>query len=60
MRFPRGQIEHHLREVGVGPREPGSGVVGRIMDALTFMDQAETGGVLVWYVSWSSPGGERI
>ena len=60
MRLPRSQIEYHLREVGVGPREPRSGVVGRIVDVLPFMDQAESGGVLMWYVSWSSPGGVRI
>ena len=47
MRLPRSQIEHHLREVGVGPREPRSGVVRRIVDVLPFMDQAESGGVLI-------------
>ena len=34
MRFARGQIKNHLREVGVGPRKPRSGVVGRIVDVL--------------------------
>ena len=52
MRFSRGQIQDHLREVGVGPREPGSGIVGRIVDVLPFVDQAKSGGVLGWYVSW--------
>lgn len=52
MRFSRGQIEDHLCEVGVGPREPRSGVVGRIVDVLSLVDQAKSGGVLAWYVSW--------
>jgi len=34
MRFAHGQIEYHLCEVGVGPREPRSGVVGGIVDVL--------------------------
>jgi len=59
MGLPRGQIEYHLREIGVGPREPRSGVVGSIVDVLPFMDQTESGGVLIWRVNWSSPGGQR-
>ena len=57
MGFPRGQVEDHLREVGVGPREPRSGVVGRVVDVLPFVDQAKSGGVLQWYVSLSFRGG---
>jgi len=52
MRFSRGQIKDHLREVGVGPREPRSGVVERIVDVLSLVDQTKSGGVLAWYVSW--------
>jgi len=52
MWFSRGQIEDHLREVGVSPREPRSSVVRRIVDVLTLVDQAKSGGVLLWYVSW--------
>jgi len=60
MRFARGQIEDHFRKVGVGPREPRSGVVGRIVDVLAFVDQAKSSGILLWYVSWSFLGDERI
>lgn len=52
MRFSRGQVEDHLCEVGVGPREPRSCVVGRIVDVLSLVDQTKSGGVLAWYVSW--------
>jgi len=60
MRFACGQIEYHLREVGVRPREPRSGIVGRIVDVLSFVDQAKPSGVLQWYVSWLFSDGERI
>ena len=46
MGFSRSQIQDHLREVGVGPCEPRSGVVGRVVDVLRFMDQAKSDGVL--------------
>ena len=38
MGFARGQVKHHLREVGVGPREPWPGIVRRIVDVLCLMD----------------------
>ena len=50
MWLPRGQIKDHLCEVGIGPREPGSGVVGRIVDVLSLVDQTKSCGVLSWYV----------
>ena len=55
MWFTRGQIKDHLGEVGVGPREPRSGVVGGVMDVLPFMDQAKSCGVLLWYISCPFP-----
>ena len=57
--FSRGKIKDHLREVGVGPREPRSSVVRRIVDVLTLVDQAKSGGVLPWYVSWLFPTTKR-
>ena len=58
MRFSRGQIENHLRKIGVGPREPRSGIVGRVVYVLSFVDQTESSGVLEWYVSRLLPGDE--
>ena len=59
MRFSYGQIKDHLREVGIGPREPRSSVVGIIVDVLSLVDQAKSGGVLAWYVSWLFPKTKR-
>jgi hypothetical protein len=55
MRFPRSQIENHLREVGVGPREPRSGIIGRIVGVLSFVDQTKPCGILPRMSAGHSP-----
>lgn len=60
MGFLRGQIGDHLCEVRAGPGKPRPCVVRRIVDVLSFVDQAEPGSILFRYVSWSFPKEDGI